>query len=165
MFSSATPSIFATPHQPEYDHVQSAPLYLLILVPALVLMAAAVANANDAATALPMVLIGGLTLLVALSFQHLRVADEGDRLAVRYGPLPVFCKRVSYSTIVAAERDRTSIVDGWGIHWIPGRGWTYNLWGFDCVRLTLANDRTLRIGTDDPEGLAAFLQTRCGTRR
>jgi len=164
MANPATPSLFATPHQPEYDHVQSAPMYWLMLAPGLVVMAVAVANANDLAMALPLTFVGGILLYFALSFQHLRVADEGDHLAVRYGPLPMFRKRVRYAEIATAEQDRSSFVDGWGIHWVPGRGWTYNLWGFDCVRLTLTNGRTLRIGTDDPSGLAAFLQAKCARR-
>ena len=61
---------------------------------------------------------------------------------------------------MAAEPDRSNVIDGWGIHWVPGRGWTYNLWGFDCVRLTLAGGRTIRVGTDDPRSLAQFVQTR-----
>jgi hypothetical protein len=48
---------------------------------------------------------------------------------------------------------------------VPGRGWTYNLWGFDCVRLTFKNGRTVRVGTDDPIGLAAFLQPKLGVIR
>jgi len=55
--------------------------------------------------------------------------------------------------------DRTRFIDGWGIHWIPWRGWTYNLWGFRCVRLKHLG-RTIRIGTDDPEGLRDYLADR-----
>jgi hypothetical protein len=50
-------------------------------------------------------------------------------------------------------------VDGWGVHWIPGRGTTYNLWGFDCAVL-LVNGRIVRIGSDDAEGLVEFLKAK-----
>ncbi len=43
------------------------------------------------------------------------------------------------------------------IHFIFGRGWTYNLWGFGCVKLTLGK-KALRVGTDDAESLAEFLR-------
>jgi hypothetical protein len=99
-----------------------------------------------------------VTLGAAFSFRNLRIVDEGDAVAIRFGPLPTFRKRVAYADIATAERDRSSIADGWGIHWVPGRGWTYNLWGFDCVRMTLRNGKTMRIGTDDPDGLSNFLQ-------
>ena len=102
-----------------------------------------------------------LTLLLAGCFTQLRVRDEGVRLAVRYGPLPVFRKLIYYETIEIAEVARSSVIDGWGIQWVPGRGTTFNLWGFDCVLLHLKNGSKLRIGTDDPDGLAGFLQSRC----
>ena len=47
------------------------------------------------------------------------------------------------------------------IHCIPGRGWTYNLWGFDCVVVRQGN-KTTRVGTDDVAGLLAFLRTKVG---
>ena len=50
------------------------------------------------------------------------------------------------------EVGRSRLIDGWGIHWVPGRGWTYNLWGFRCVQIKHLG-RTVRIGTDDPGGL------------
>ena len=37
---------------------------------------------------------------------------------------------------------------------MPGRGWTYNLWGFDCVKLTLGR-KIIRVGTNDAEGRVA----------
>ncbi len=49
------------------------------------------------------------------------------------------------------------MIDGWGIHYILGRGWTYNLWGFGCVKLTLGK-KVIRVGTDDVENLAQFLR-------
>jgi hypothetical protein len=57
------------------------------------------------------------------------------------------------------ERARSSIVDGWGIHVVPFRGTTYNLWGFDCVKLTVGR-RTIRVGSDDAARLADFLTRR-----
>ena len=76
---------------------------------------------------------------------------------MQYGPLPWFRKAVPYTEITAVERGRSTLVDGWGIHWVPFRGWTYNLWGFDCAVLRLGS-RIVRIGTDDAENLVAFLQ-------
>jgi hypothetical protein len=160
MFSSATQATFTLPHQPEYDHTQSAPMYWLMLVPALAILLVAGILSEDADVLLPMLAMAGLLVVIAFSFRSLRVVDEGTRLVARFGPIPIFSKRMVYADIVAAEPDRTSLVDGWGIHWVPGRGWTYNLWGFDCVRFTFAGGKTIRIGTDDPHGLARFLQQR-----
>ncbi|MFO0789197.1 MAG: hypothetical protein U0805_07050 [Pirellulales bacterium] len=143
----------------EYDHVQRAPLYWLLMAPGIAILGFVVIGwiHHDAATFL---CLGLLLTAIALSFRWLRVRDEGEYLALRYGPLPIFRKRFRYADIAEANIDRTSFADGWGIHWVPGRGWTYNLWGFDCVRLTLRNGRTARIGTDEPEELVAFLEAR-----
>jgi hypothetical protein len=102
---------------------------------------------------------GALMLLFALCFATLTVRDEGHSLAIRFGPLPVFHKRIAYESISEAEPTRSALIDGWGIHYIPGRGWTWNLWGWSCVKLKV-NGRTVRIGSDDAESLARFIQTR-----
>ncbi|NQT41632.1 MAG: hypothetical protein HQ581_29355 [Planctomycetes bacterium] len=105
-------------------------------------------------------IFSGTAALVAvcgLGFHHLTVRDDGDHLTLRYGPLPLFSKRISYADITAVEASRSSIIDGWGIHYAPGRGWTYNLWGRDCAKITLGR-RVIRVGTDDVKNLVAFLQ-------
>ena len=66
-------------------------------------------------------------------------------------------KRFAYDTIESADRSRTKIIDGWGIHWVPGRGMTYNLWGFDCVEFDVGK-RQVRVGSDDVDNLVAFLR-------
>ena len=97
--------------------------------------------------------------LFTQSFHYLTVRDEGDALAIRFGPLPLLRKRIPYSRITAVEPGRTSLLDGWGVHWIPGRGWTYNIWGFDCVTIHMGK-RVIRVGSDDVENLVAFLSDR-----
>ena len=111
-------------------------------------------------------LLALLTMFFALlgwSFTWLRIEDEGQRLLVRYGPLPFFWTRIEYGEIDSVAPAKSTWIDGWGIHWAPGRGWTYNLWGFDCVELRLGK-QTLRLGTDDAERLAVFLAGKVGRR-
>jgi len=160
MFDSASQATFAVPHQPEYEHTQWAPMCWLILLPGLAILFVVGMFAGDGDVVIPLTLTGAALVALAFSFRSLRVVDEDDWLAIRFGPLPLFRKRIAYTDILAAEPGKTTVIDGWGIHWVPGRGWTYNLWGFDCVRLTLTRSRTIRVGTDDPEGLARFLQQR-----
>jgi hypothetical protein len=100
-----------------------------------------------------------LFALFALMFATLTVRDEGECLSLRYGPLPVFGKRIRYVDITCVEPGRTSIIDGWGIHWILGRGTTYNLWGFGCVKLTL-DKKVIRVGSNDVDNLVRFLRAR-----
>jgi hypothetical protein len=149
----------------EYNHTQYGYLHWLLLLPAAAMLIAATRLARvEPPIAVVLTVAGAVLVLTAQMFGRLTVRDEGQWLAVRYGPLPVLRKRIRYAEITAVEPGRSSILDGWGIHWCPGRGWTYNLWGFDCVRLTLGR-RTLRVGTDDPQGLAAFLRQRMAAPR
>jgi hypothetical protein len=95
-------------------------------------------------------------ILAAFMFASMTVQDEGEFLAIRYGPLPVFRRRIRYADVTSVEPGRSSIIDGWGIHWVPGRGWTYNLWGFQCATLTVRGG-IVRIGSDDVDNLVGFL--------
>jgi hypothetical protein len=85
-------------------------------------------------------------------------------LALRFGPVPLLGKRIPYAQIRGVRAARSKLFDGWGIHWVPGRGWTFNLWGFDCVEVDMQNGKTLRIGTDDVDGLVGHLVARAPAR-
>ena len=68
--------------------------------------------------------------------------------------------------MAAAGPARTSILYGWGVHGLPFCGINYNISGYDCVKVAFRQPRGLlrfthiHIGTDDPEGLASFLQSK-----
>ena len=82
---------------------------------------------------------------------------------IAFGPLPLFSKRVRYSDIERVEQARSTILDGWGIHMSLSGGWVWNLWGFDSVDVWYRKGnktKKVRIGTDDPVGLEAFLKER-----
>ena len=95
--------------------------------------------------------------------ESLTVEDRQDRLLVRYGRFSWPRRSFPYRKMTAATPGRTTPVDGWGIHWVLGRGWTYNLWGRECVVIQMGRT-TVRIGTDDSEGLASLLRARIEER-
>lgn len=97
--------------------------------------------------------------LVSLCFTQMTVRDEGEHLAIRYGIIPLFRGRIRYAAMKSVEPARSAFIDGWGIHYILGRGLIYNLWGKDCVRITTTRG-VVRVGTDDVEGLVDFLENR-----
>ena len=142
-----------------YNHTQKAPLYLILLAGTAV--AATIAYfVSDQVPAFWIAL--GITILtgvIAACFVDLTIRDDGDYLSVRFGLLPMFGTKLRYSDMHAVEAARSSAVDGWGVHWVPGRGWTYNIWGFDCVKIALKK-KTVRIGSDDIDGLLKFLKTK-----
>ena len=92
----------------------------------------------------------------------LRVRDEGDCLVLRFGPIPLFFKRFWYVETTAVEPSRFTIFDGWGVYYRGYTslwGWTYSVGGFGFVKVQMGR-QTVRIGTDDVEGLVAFLRTK-----
>jgi hypothetical protein len=145
---------------PAYAHTQRAPFWLLLAA----LAAAAVVGGSltdDRVAQVALPAAATVTLLLAACFCHLTIADAGDHLAVRFGPLPLFGTKVRYDAVRAVRPARSRWIDGWGVHWVPGRGWTFNLWGRDCVEVVTGRG-TLRLGTDDRAGLCAFLGARTG---
>ena len=139
-----------------YSHTQKSPLCLLIYALAVMFLALGwfVQDAPPIRWMFPP--MGLLMFVLAASFHHLSVVDQGDELAIRFGPIPLFRKTVPYNEIQSVETGRTLLLDGWGIHMSIRGGWVWNLWGLDCVIVHLRKS-TLRIGTDDAENLAAFL--------
>lgn len=143
----------------QYDHTQSAQLYLLNVVIGIGMLVCAWLTPAETMRII-LAISGAVMFVLAVSFRQLTVSDEFDRLLISFGPLPLFRRRIRYTDIKSVERGRTTFFDGWGIHLSPGGGWTWNLWGFDCVDVYFKKGRRLRIGTNDPEGLESFLKRR-----
>jgi hypothetical protein len=103
-------------------------------------------------------IVGILLVFVGCCFCSLTVADEGEHLAIRFGPVPLLGKQIRYADMQSLEVGKTTFLDGWGIHLSLKGGWVWNIWGWDCV--VIRHIATTRVGTDDAENLAAFLRTR-----
>jgi hypothetical protein len=142
---------------PGYSHTQQAPLCLILYGAALLCFAAAWVVGSHPGSFIA-VTVALVIVLIAAAFHHLTVVDDGDRLAIRLGPLPLCRRTVRYNDIEKAEVGRTLILDGWGIHDSVRGGWVWNLWGRECVVVHWKNGGVLRIGTDDGPKLARFLE-------
>jgi len=141
-----------------YKHTQHAPWIWFLLPLALVTMTAMLAwSGGKSPDAVTLRIVGGVIVLIACCFERLTVRDAGASLSVRFGLLPLLGTKIDYSAITGVETARSDLLDGWGIHYVPGRGRIYNLWGFDCVRIRMGG-KTVRIGTDDVNGLVRFLR-------
>jgi hypothetical protein len=147
-----------------YSHTQKAPLCLLLYGSALACFALA-RMIGSTPGGIIAVAVGLLIALLAPAFHHLAVVDEGDWLAIRFGPLPLFHRKVRYADMEKVEVGRTLFLDGWGIHYSIRGGWVWNLWGRDCVIVHWKHGGVLRIGSDDAENLARFLEERIGQSR
>lgn len=142
-----------------YHHTQYAPLYLILIVAGAAILTGSWFT-HSLIIQIVLLVSAGIMFVFAASFRRLTVSDQGEHLLVSFGPLPLFRRRIPYDEMESAERSRTTIGDGWGIHMSPSGGWTWNLWGFDCVDVLLDRRRKVRIGTDDPEPLERFLSER-----
>ena len=151
----------------QYTHTQTAPLYLVVAATGVGMFARAYFVPEQAVQSI-LVSSGVLMLALAFSFQKLTVRDECDALLIAFGPLPLFRRHLRYSLIERVEQAKSTILDGWGIHLSPSGGWTWNLWGFDCIDVWYtkgSKTKKVRIGTDDPTGLSAFLKRRIGEQQ
>jgi len=105
--------------------------------------------------AILLLLAAVLALVVAL-FWSMTVQVTGEDLEFWFGP-GVIRRRVPLAEIATAETVRTTIWQGWGIHWTT-RGWLYNVSGFDAVRVHLKTGKAILVGTDEPGALAGAIR-------
>src|ERR1035438_7481726 len=84
---------------PGYSHTQKAPLYLFLYGTAIALCVGSFFAHDQFLIAL---ILGGsvLMLFLGMAFDHLMVEDQGDTLAIRFGPLPLFRRAVRYADIM-----------------------------------------------------------------
>ncbi len=148
---------------PGYSHKQTAPLCLILYGVGIAAISVAVLMGDTVG----IVIAGSVSLVLVLlapCLHYLAVEDQGDVLAVRFGPVPLFRRTVRYTDIGSVEVGRTLLLDGWGIHLSVGGGWVWNLWGRTCVVVRFKDGGTLRIGTDDTDNLVEFLRSKIGER-
>ncbi|MBX3443481.1 MAG: hypothetical protein KF774_13830 [Planctomyces sp.] len=148
---------------PGYSHTQWAPLCLILYGFAIWTIGVYWFAPPFPGALIGMGLLAGLFALLGSAFQFLRVEDRGDRLDVRFGPLPLFRTTVRYVDIESVDVGRTLIIESWGVHLSVRGGWVWNLWGRDCV-VVRHRRTTLRIGTDDSRNLARFLESKIAAR-
>lgn len=103
------------------------------------------------------VLLGGFAL-----FWRLVVTVDEAAIRAVFG-VGVIRKAVDVADVRRADVIRTRVWWGYGIHWTPS-GWLYNVAGRDAVRLELAAERPVMIGTDEPEALKAAIDAAVAAR-
>jgi hypothetical protein len=111
---------------------------------------------------LPTVLMLVVMALSAILFSSLTVEIAENELRWYFGP-GLWTYRLPLIDIADVRIVRNHWWNGWGIR--RGAGFRlYNVSGLDAVELRLTSSDVRRIGTDDPEGLAAALRARRGLR-
>ena len=134
-----------------YHHTQWGTLILLICLAIAVIAAAILWLTGTRAMLFTLFIVGGLAIL----FCALTVDISGNELRWYFGP-GFWSYRLALDDIQSVAVLRNHWWNGWGIRAAPGFT-LYNVSGLDAVELKLKSGEIRRIGTDDPQGLAAAL--------
>ena len=103
-------------------------------------------------------LISGLFMIWAtMMMSSLNVRIENGFIRIRFGA-GTWRKKFALAEVASAKPVKSSFWHGWGIHY-TGSAWLYNVAGLDAVEIILQNGKRRRIGTDEPQLLAAAINT------
>lgn len=101
--------------------------------------------------------------LIALgAFGRFTVEVGEGRIEWRFGWFGRPRWRLPLRDVESAEPVRAKAAEGWGIRKTP-EGMLYNASGDGAVRLRCRDGTSLRLGSDEPERLAAFIRARVGS--
>ncbi len=139
-------------NRPVYSHTQIGWVILVSVGATLCLMLYLFLSLEDESILLPVAL--GLATALVL-FSSLTVQSDGETLTIKFGP-GLVRKKFILSEIVGCRAVRNRWYYGWGIRLTP-HGWLFNVSGLDAVEIETKQGKRFRIGTDDPQGLAEFL--------
>jgi hypothetical protein len=100
----------------------------------------------------------GVPIVALATFATLTVTVDEREIRVVFG-VGLLRKTIDLADVVKCEPMGIRAFWGWGLHWTPG-GWLYNVGGRDAVRIVLAREKAVIVGTDDVRGLAAAIDAR-----
>lgn len=138
-------------------------LWALVIVSsgaALVAFVAGVVDSSDGVpwAIVPVTVVVGVGLPVLFGFARLRVEVHDDRVVLRYRPFTARTIRLADVMGVEAVTYRpVREYGGWGIKGWSRRKVAYNVSGTRGARLTLADGRTVLIGSQRADELAAAI--------
>lgn len=138
-----------------YRHTQIGTLTIVAIVLILVFAAVMLSGSDVTRSQVPVVLI--VMSLVLVLFYSLTVEIRDKKIRIWFGP-GLIQRTISLDEIAAARVVRNPWYAGWGIRWMPGSYWLWNVSGFDAVELEFKNGKRFRIGTDEPDVLVQAIQ-------
>jgi hypothetical protein len=90
-----------------------------------------------------------------LTFATLTTEVDAHEVRFRFG-VGIVRKALPLMDVLRVELVRTRVWWGMGVHWTTS-GWLYNVGGRDAVRLTLATQRPVIIGSDEADRFKAAI--------
>ncbi|MEA3514427.1 MAG: hypothetical protein U9R34_03050 [Nanoarchaeota archaeon] len=137
-----------------YKHTQTGYLIIFALV-AVILLFGKILTQTGFTPVILATMIFILFLLV--SFISLTVMIDKNYLRIRFG-YGIFTKRFKLKEISSARIVKNHWYYGWGIRiWFWPYMVIYNISGFDAVEIKMKNNKTYRIGTDEPKNLESAI--------
>ncbi len=136
-----------------YSHDQLGTLMVGVIVSVAVLLA--VLYVATGFFPLLIILLGSFFLVLML-FHRLRVEVTRDHLRLQFG-VGLVRKTFDTAEIVDVYPVRNKWYYGFGIRLTP-HGWLFNVSGLDAVEIVMRSGRHYRIGTDEPQALAAAVK-------
>ncbi len=144
-----------------YKHTQSGWLTLTVCSTLLVLLGFVSAHLPEPRARLVPLYVGvPIILIVMILFGSLTITVNDEAILVQFG-LGIIRKKISLADVASCQPVRNQWWWGWGIKLIPG-GWLYNVSGLEAVELRMKTGRVFRLGTDEPQRLAEFIQAKLG---
>jgi hypothetical protein len=137
----------------KYHHTQRGMLMLLVCLALAVLAMALLWRTGQPSMLVALIVV----IAVAVMFSSLTVDVGGNELQWHFGP-GWWTYRLALDEIQTVAIVRNHWWSGFGIRMRPGFR-LYNVSGLDAVELQLKSGGIRRIGTDDPQGLAAALKS------
>jgi hypothetical protein len=140
-----------------YEHTQVGFVTIIAVSTATVVFLAFLAAGR---IAVPLAAIAGACVIAPISlalFGTLTVSVDEKRIQLRFG-VGLIRKSIPISRIASFTPIHLRWVHGYGIHWLPFRGWLYNVSGFKAVEIVTSNGKHTLIGTDEPDALCRALQ-------
>ncbi len=140
-----------------YRHTQIGYTTIAALVAVIFLIIAQIQFFGSAPLPIAVLIILVVCLLL---FSYLTIEIRDGILTWTFG-IGLIRKRVPVSEVIRATPVKTTLLQGWGIHWTSG-GWLYNVSGYRAVEFELKNGKKFRLGTDEPEELVRAVSTLIG---
>lgn len=142
-----------------YRHTQIGWVTIVTLGMVGVLMAATSLGGGEP---IPGIVFLGLVLILFL-FSSLTVRVEQRSLIVSFGP-GLIRRTIDLGDVRDVQVVQNSWLQGWGIRRF-GAGWMWNVSGLGAVELEYKSGGRFRIGTDEPEKLAAAIRQKLDRQR
>ena len=139
----------------EYHHKQIGVTVIVLIICAILLLLIIPLLSFGNIHQIPPIGLVSLVVILVLTlvlFYSLTVEIK-EKILICYFGIGLIQKKIQLENIQQVQMVQNPMYAGWGIRWMPGKYWLWNVSGLSAVELTLKKGTRFRIGTDEPEKL------------